>query len=274
MHGQVGVPAERRARLAHPLLGPDRVGASEYQRATALRTPRSPGAKASGRPRQRARNQSTVHGPIPGRAVNRSRIAGRRRRPGRGRRPQARGSSDLAAREPEPVQVAAVDIGRPRERPPLAAFSGDAPAEAPDQRLRIAQAACSDTCWAVTDVTSISNGSASSGGRKPGARACDIGVGGGKAGDVEAHARAGAQLGRVGGAGLAVPGLGAAGRDPHRQARAQHPVQAAVVPAAGQVVAERAEAEGRALEVVVGRVVDHPPNPTHLRRKRHRRCDI
>ena len=50
--------------------------------------------------------------------------------------------------------------------------------------------------------------------------------------------------------GVCAVGREPVGLDAHRQARPQNAMQAATVPAAGGVVAERPEPEGRALEVV------------------------
>ena len=76
----------------------------------------------------------------------------------------------LAPREPDLDQLLLARVGDPlagRKGPRLA----DRSPSRSTSRLRIATAANSETCWAVIDVTSASNGSGWSGGRKPRRRA-------------------------------------------------------------------------------------------------------
>ena len=122
--------------------------------------------------------------------------------------------------------------------------------------MRIANAAKSETCCAVIEVTRLSNGSGASGGRKPSSFGHELaehrlrrrprrvnGV------EVELEAEQLLDDGR--GLGVERLDVDAAGRrlDPHL-ARADDAVQPALVPEVREVDAERAEALGREREVV------------------------
>ena len=224
-----------------------------------MRRPRSPAGHARGRARWRARNHSAVHGPSPRIAVEPrahlvvgqvgelvevevgAREADRRTRPCGCEKPSATSSSSVAA------------ATRSRVGKPYASRPGSPKRSI--SRERIANAEKSETCCAVIDVTRLSNGSGASGGRKP----SSFGTSSSSTGCPAAQAVNGVEVElepeqlRDDGPGLGVERLDvdAAGRrlDPHL-ARADHAVEAALVPEVREVDAERAEALGREREVV------------------------
>ena len=116
-------------------------------------------ARSRAAPSRRARTSSSPSSPSSSRSSSRG--------PGRARtRPSAARSRPRRARSPSPPRS-----GR---------RSGKANACSPRSpqrsiiRLRIANAAKSDTCCAVIDVTRLSNGSGASGGRNPSSRSAEL----------------------------------------------------------------------------------------------------
>ena len=121
-----------------------------------MRRPRSPAGQARGRARWRARNQSAVHSPSPRTAASRALhlVVGQR-----GERVEvevgAREADDvlgLAAREAERDELVLGGRARARSRVGNAYACSTRPPKRSISRLRIANAARSETCCAVIEV--------------------------------------------------------------------------------------------------------------------------
>ena len=175
------------------------IGSSENQAATALRTPRSPAATTSGRPRQRARNHSAVHRPMPGSSVSRAITSSFAEpvEPGQVGVGQRQDRADLRSRELQPLEIAAAHVGLARERPPLESVVLDPPAVPPIRPLRITHAARSEICCAVTEWPASRTGRRAAA-AEAGERAATSGHARAKPSTSNGRAQQVAELGQVG----------------------------------------------------------------------------
>ena len=173
------LPESAAGLLSHALLRPD---GSSFPRTIEPQPCAPPGRRGRRRRGDRGIAPETEPRPstgrFPGSSSSRSRISPS------GSVVRSRSASDSAVI----VRILACDSPTPVRSPPrTSSWEGKRYHSKPScstrcpnrctNRPRMAQAASSETCWAVTDVASISNGSANSGGRKPGARAAIFGMG-------------------------------------------------------------------------------------------------